>query len=154
VRHWLMKTEPDTYSIDDLERDGRTGWEGVRNYMARNWMRDDVQVGDLVLIYHSNADPLGVVGIARVARAAYPDPFQFQKKSPYYDETSPKDDPRGVTVDVEFVEKLDVVTLAELKAEPGLAGMEVTRKGSRLSVHPVDAKHFEKVVEMGRRRVR
>ncbi len=148
-RFWLMKCEPETYSIDDLERDGRTTWEGVRNAQARNYMRDDMRVGDLVLFYHSNAEPSGVAGVARVARAAYPDPTQFDRKSEYYDATSPKDDPRWLMVDVEFVSKLELVSLERLKATPMLEGMLVTRKGQRLSVMPVEEKHFNHVLVMG-----
>lgn len=148
---WLMKSEPDVYSLSDLRRDGKTGWEGVRNYQARNYLRDDAKVGDLVLFYHSNAEPSGVAGLARIARAAYPDPSQFDPKSDYADPTSPTDAPRWVTVDVEFVEAWAApVTLAQLKADPALEGMEVTRRGSRLSVHPVSDAHLERVVALGR----
>lgn len=152
MRYWLMKSEPDVYSIDDLARDGRTGWEGVRNYTARNWMRDDMKVGDRVLFYHSNAEPKGVAGVAEIVREAYPDPHALDPKSKYYDETAKPDEPRWVTVDIGFVEKFPrVVDLAALKAEPALAGMEVTKRGSRLSVHPVDAAHFAKVLEMAKK---
>ncbi len=151
MRYWLMKSEPDVYSIDDLARDGRTSWEGVRNYTARNWMRDDMKVGDRVLFYHSNADIKGVAGLAEIVREAYPDPHALDPKSPYYDETAKPDVPRWVSVDVGFVEKFpNVVELATLKADPALDGMEVTKRGSRLSVHPVDAAHFARVVELGR----
>lgn len=152
MRYWLMKSEPDVYSIDDLRRDGRTGWEGVRNYTARNWMRDDMKVGDRVLFYHSNAEPKGVAGVAEIVREAYPDPHALDPKSKYYDETAKPDEPRWVTVDIGFVEKFArVVDLAALKAEPALAGMEVTKRGSRLSVHPVDPAHFAKVLEMAKK---
>ncbi|MDP2313566.1 MAG: EVE domain-containing protein [Pseudomonadota bacterium] len=151
MRHWLMKSEPDVYSIDDLRRDGRTSWEGVRNYTARNWMRDDMKEGDLVLYYHSNAEPSGVAGVAKVVRDAYPDPHALDPASHYYDPTAKPDVPRWVSVDIGFVERFPaIVPLAALKAEPDLAGMEVTKRGSRLSVHPVDAAHFEKVRAMGR----
>ncbi|MDP2309412.1 MAG: EVE domain-containing protein [Pseudomonadota bacterium] len=151
MRYWLMKSEPDVYSIDDLARDTRTSWEGVRNYTARNWMRDDMKVGDRVLYYHSNAEPSGVAGIAEVVRAAYADPHALDPASPYHDPGAKADTPRWVSVDIGFVERFPaVVPLAALKAEPALVGMEVTKRGSRLSVHPVDAAHFEKVVAMGR----
>jgi predicted RNA-binding protein with PUA-like domain len=151
VNHWLMKSEPDAYSIDDLKRDGRTHWEGVRNYQARNWMRDEMKVGDRVLYYHSNADPSGVVGTAVIARAAYPDPYALDPASDYYDPTAKRDEPRWVMVDVAFGEKFaSPVTLAALKADPVLDGMEVTRRGSRLSVHPVTAAHYDRVVALGR----
>ncbi len=151
MRHWLMKSEPDVYSISDLERDRRTSWEGVRNYQARNWMRDDMKEGDLVLYYHSNAEPSGVAGVASVVRAAYPDPHALDSASPYYDPAAEKDPARWVSVDLGFVERFPtVIPLAALKAEPALAGMEVTKRGSRLSVHPVEPAHFDTVVAMGR----
>lgn len=151
MKLWLMKSEPDVFSIDDLARDRRTTWEGVRNYQARNFMRDEMKVGDLVLYYHSNAEPSGVAGIARVAREAYPDPTQFDPKSDYYDEGSKKTDPRWLMVDVEFVEKLpEVVSLDRMKSDPALEGMLVIRKGQRLSVQPVERKHFARVLELGR----
>jgi predicted RNA-binding protein with PUA-like domain len=147
-RYWLMKSEPGVYSIDDLERDGTTIWEGVRNYQARNFMRDVMRVGDLVLFYHSSADPPGVAGLARVSKSAHPDPTQFQKKSPYYDATSKKDDPRWLVVDIEFVERFPaVLPLAALKKDAKLSGMLVTRKGQRLSVQPVERAHFIRVLE-------
>lgn len=149
-RHWLMKTEPAVYSIDDLEREGVGTWEGVRNYQARNFMRA-MREGELVLVYHSNARPSGVAGLARVAREAYPDPFQFDAHSDYYDPRSREDDPRWSAVDVAFVEKLPAfVSLSAMKAEADLGGMEVVRKGSRLSVHPVSAEHFARVLRLGR----
>jgi predicted RNA-binding protein with PUA-like domain len=147
-QYWLMKSEPDTYSIDDLERDGSTFWDGVRNYKARNNMRA-MRVGDEVLYYHSNAKPPGVVGIARVCREAYPDPGQFDKKSKYFDEKSKKDDPRWSLVDVEFVAKLPrEVSLDDVKAEEALADMELIRYG-RLSVQSVTKTQFERVKKMG-----
>lgn len=148
---WLMKSEPEVYAITDLQRDKHTGWEGVRNYQARNYLRDLAAVGDLVLFYHSNAQPAGVAGLARIRRAAHPDPTQFDPTSDYYDAGSPPDAPRWLTVEVEFVEAWPtVLTLATLKADPALDGMEVTRRGSRLSVHPVTQAHFDHVVALGR----
>lgn len=150
-RTWLLKSEPGVYSIADLERDGTTPWEGVRNYQARNFMRDDMRVGDLVLFYHSNATPPGVAGVAKIARAAYPDPHAWDPKSRYYDPRSPSSDPVWMTVDVAFVERFaDVVPLDELKANAALDGMLVVRRGQRLSVQPVDPEHFRIVREMGR----
>jgi predicted RNA-binding protein with PUA-like domain len=147
--YWLMKSEPDVYSIDDLARDGRAEWEGVRNYQARNLMRDEMREGDLVLFYHSNAKPPGVAGVARVCREAYPDPTQFDRKSQYHDPKSKRDDPRWLLVDVEFVERFDeVVSLADLKADPALEGMKVTQKGQRLSVQPVDEPHFRHILKV------
>lgn len=146
-QYWLMKSEPDVYSIDDLERDGSTHWEGVRNYKARNNMKA-MSVGDEVLFYHSNAKPPGVAGIARVCREAYPDKFQFDRKSKYFDAKSDPDDPRWYLVDVEFVAKADeVVGLPEIKADPALADMELNRYG-RLSVQSVKKAEFEHVKRM------
>jgi predicted RNA-binding protein with PUA-like domain len=149
-RCWLMKSEPGEYSIDDLARDGRTSWEGVRNYQARNFMRDDMRPGDRVLFYHSNADPTGVAGLARVASAGYPDRSSLELESDYYDPRATEDDPRWSMVDVEFVEKFPrVVTLDELRAAPGLEKMLVINR-SRLSVQPVTEREYEIVVGMGR----
>jgi predicted RNA-binding protein with PUA-like domain len=146
-RYWLMKSEPDTYSIDDLERDGTTHWDGVRNYKARNNMRA-MQVGDEVLFYHSSASPPGVVGIARVCRDAYPDPAQFDEKSKYHDAKSTREEPRWDMVDVEFVAKAkETVGLPEIKAEAALADMELVRYG-RLSVQSVKKEEFERVKRM------
>jgi predicted RNA-binding protein with PUA-like domain len=146
-RYWLMKSEPDTYSIDDLERDGTTHWDGVRNYKARNNMRA-MQVGDEVLFYHSSASPPGVVGIARVCRDAYPDPAQFDERSKYHDAKSTREEPRWDMVDVEFVAKAkETVGLPEIKAEAALADMELVRYG-RLSVQSVKREEFERVKRM------
>lgn len=148
--YWLVKSEPDVFSIDDLKRDGSTTWEGVRNFTARNFMRDGMKVGDLVLYYHSNAEPSGVAGIAKVEKLAYPDPTQFDKKSEYYDATAKKDEPRWLMVEVAFVEKLPtLVPLEVLKKDKSLAKMLVVQKGQRLSVQPVEKKHFERVVALG-----
>lgn len=153
--HWLMKSEPDTYSIDDLARDGTTCWEGVRNYRARNFLRDEMKVGDLVLFYHSNADPKGVAGIAKVSRRGYPDRYQFDRRSKYHDAKSDPENPRWFMVDVDFVEKFPrVVELSTLKETPGLEGMMVTQRGARLSVQPVEKEHFDLVRRMGRRKKR
>ncbi|HEX9699420.1 MAG TPA: EVE domain-containing protein [Acidobacteriota bacterium] len=146
--YWLMKSEPDVYSIDDLARDGSTSWEGVRNYKARNNMRA-MKAGDEVLFYHSNAKPPAVAGIARVCKEAYPDPFQFDRKSRYFDAKSDPDDPRWDLVDIEFVAKLDEpVALPDIKAADKLAGMELVRYG-RLSVQSVSKAEFEQVKKMG-----
>ncbi len=147
-RYWLVKSEPDVYSIDDLERDGSTMWEGVRNYRARNNMRE-MKVGDEVLYYHSNAKPPAIVGIARVAREAYPDPSQFDRKSHYYDAKSRPDDPRWSLVDIEFAARLPrSVGLDEAKADPALAEMELVRYG-RLSVQSVSAEEFRRIRKLG-----
>jgi predicted RNA-binding protein with PUA-like domain len=145
-KYWLMKTEPDMFSIDKLESMGRSCWDGVRSFQARNHMLA-MQVGDLVLFYHSSTNPPGVVGLARVVREAYPDHTQFDPKSPYYDARSKPAEPRWSMVDVEFVEKLPrPVTLEELKADPALTDMLVVRRGQRLSVQPVDASHMRHVL--------
>lgn len=150
-RYWLMKCEPEAYTIDDLERDGSTTWEGVRNYQARNSMRDDMKVGDGVLFYASNAEPSGVVGVAAISREAYPDPFAFQKGHHYYDPDSDPGNPTWYMVDIRFVEKFPgIIPLGTLKATPGLEKMVVTQKGSRLSVQPVTPKEFEIVLGLGR----
>ena len=149
--YWLMKSEPGTYSIDDLREHGVTSWEGVRNYQARNYLRDTVKVGDLVLFYHSSAKPTGVVGLGKVVREAYPDHYAFDPSSPYHDSASTEEEPRWWMVDVGFVEQwAGVVTLAQLKADDTLEGMLVRRKGMRLSVQPVDPAHYERVVALGR----
>ena len=147
-QYWLMKSEPDVYSIDDLERDGSTSWEGVRNYKARNNMQA-MKVGDEVLYYHSNAKPPGVVGIARVSREAYPDHFAFEKGHKYFDSKSDPEKPRWFMVDVAFVAKMpSLVGLPEIKAEAKLADMELIRYG-RLSVQSVKKAEFDHVKKMG-----
>ncbi len=151
-RFWLMKCEPAAYTIDDLARDGRTSWEGVRNYQARNFMRDQMQVGDQVLFYASNADPSGVTGLARIARAAYPDEFSWKKGHKYYDAASTKDKPLWFMVDLEFVERFPaIVPLEILKRTKGLEKMLVNQKGSRLSVQPVTKSEYSVVVRLGRK---
>ncbi len=147
-RHWLVKSEPSVFSIDDLQRAGREPWDGVRNFQARNFMID-MRVGDLVLFYHSNARPSGVAGIARVAGPARPDPTARDPASPYHDPRASEERPIWQMVDLEFVAKFPrLVPLAELKSRHGLEGMEVTRKGSRLSVQPVRPEEFKLILEM------
>ena len=153
TRYWLMKCEPAAYTIDDLERDGRTSWEGVRNYQARNFMRDEMQEGDGVLFYASNADPSGVTGLATIARAAYPDHFAWTKRHKYFDAASSQEDPVWFMVDVGFVERFPgVVSLETLKQTKGLEQMVVIRKGSRLSIQPVTKAEFDIVTRLGRRK--
>jgi predicted RNA-binding protein with PUA-like domain len=147
MNYWLMKSEPDTFSIDDLKRKKREAWDGVRNYQARNFMRDDMRVGDSVFFYHSNCAEPGIAGLAEVASDAYPDPSQFDPKSKYFDAGSSRDNPRWMLVDVKFVKKLKrVITLDELKNHPKLADMALLRKGNRLSVMPVDAAEWKYIV--------
>src|SRR4051812_16790597 len=143
-RYWLMKCEPAAYTIDDLERDGQAGWEGVRNYQARNFMRDEMQVDDGVLFYASNAEPSGVTGLARIARAGYPDPFAFKKGHKYFDPASDRAEPTWYTVDVAFEERFaETIPLETLKATKGLEQMMVTSKGSRLSIQPVTKPEYD-----------
>jgi len=147
-----MKCEPAAYTIDDLARDGTTSWEGVRNYQARNFMRDQMQVGDPVLFYASNADPSGVTGIATIARAGYPDHFAWRKGHKYFDEAGSADTPVWYMVDIAFVERFpEIVSLDALKKTNGLEQMMVTQKGSRLSVQPVTKTEFDIVARLGRR---
>jgi predicted RNA-binding protein with PUA-like domain len=154
-RYWLMKCEPAAYTIDDLERDGRTSWEGVRNYQARNFMRDLMQQGDGVLFYASNAEPSGVTGLAEVVKPGYPDPFAWKKGHKYFDEASRKDAPVWYMVDVGFVERFaSTIPLAALKTTKGLEKMVVTQKGSRLSVQPVTKTEYDIVVKLGRQTTR
>ena len=151
-RYWLMKSEEDVYSIRDLEEEGTTCWEGVRNYEARNIMRDQMKVGDGVLFYHSNTNPPGVAGLARVVKTGYPDHFAFDKKNPYYDPKSDPDNPRWYMVDVEFVEAFpEVVSLEEVKNTPELSEMTLVKR-ARLSVPPVEKEEFALIRKMGRRK--
>lgn len=151
MNYWLVKCEPSAYSIDDLERDGRTGWEGVRNYQARNFLRDEMKAGDGVIFYASNAEPSGAAGLARVVREGYPDPLQFEPGHEYQDPASSPDEPRWYSVDVEFVEKFPrVISLAELKETKGLENMAVLRRGNRLSVTPVSKREFDIVRRLAR----
>jgi predicted RNA-binding protein with PUA-like domain len=143
-RYWLMKSEPETYSIDHLERDGSTAWEGVRNFKARNNLKA-MEAGDEVLFYHSSANPPGVAGIARVSRTAYPDPSQFDRKSDYHDPKSDPAKPRWYLVDVEFVAKAKaLVSLQAIREDAALADMELVRYG-RLSVQSVTKPEFDRV---------
>ncbi|HEX4926994.1 MAG TPA: EVE domain-containing protein [Burkholderiales bacterium] len=141
MKYWLMKSEPDECSIDDvLAAPGRkTAWSGVRNYQARNFMRDEMKVGDGVLFYHSSCAEPGIAGLAEVASAPYPDASQFDPKSDYYDAKSPKDAPRWVNVDVRALKKVRLVPLAELRRHKSLARMRLLQPGNRLSITPVSA---------------
>jgi predicted RNA-binding protein with PUA-like domain len=150
MNYWLMKSEPDVYSIEQLEKDQTTWWEGVRNYQARNFMTKQMTVGDLVLFYHSNAEPSGVAGLAEVSHLAQPDKTQFDKKSEYYDKKATIEKPQWFCVQVKYVKKFkQVVSLADLREVKSLADMLVLKKGSRLSVQPVDKKHFDVVKKLG-----
>ncbi len=154
IRYWLMKSEPDVYSIEDLQRQGTSPWEGVRNYQARNHMRD-MRIGDLALFYHSSTNPPGVAGMARICKEAHVDVTQFDPKSEYVDPKSPRDNPRWECVDVEFVEKLaEVVTLETIKTDPACVDMMVIRRGMRLSVQPVEKEHFAHILKLGRAKLK
>ncbi len=147
-QYWLMKSEPDVYSIDDLKADGKTHWDGVRNYQARNFMRDDMKKGDRVLYYHSNANPPGVVGVAEIVKEGYPDHTARDPDSHYYDEKATEDDPRWFMVDIKFVKKLPrMVSLQEIKDEKPLEDMVLVNR-SRLSVQPVEEAEFQHILEM------
>jgi predicted RNA-binding protein with PUA-like domain len=144
---WLMKSEPGSFSIDDLKRKRREPWDGVRNYQARNFMRDGMRPGDRVFFYHSNCAVPGIVGIAEVATDAYPDPTQFDPQSKYFDPGSTRGKPRWMLVDVKFVRKLKrTISLDELKQHAALADMALLHKGNRLSVMPVDHAHWQYIL--------
>jgi predicted RNA-binding protein with PUA-like domain len=149
MRYWLMKCEPEVFSISDLKRDKRTGWEGVRNYQARNTMRDDMKVGDLAFYYHSNAEPSGIAGIMKISKAGHPDPKQFEMNSKYYDPKAAKEKPTWFQVEVEFVEEFkELLPLATLKAQKALAKMVLLQKGSRLSVQPVTEAEWKAIEKL------
>ena len=154
-RYWLMKSEPDDFSIDDLARVGTEPWTGVRNYQARNFMRDGMRVGDGVLFYHSNADVPGIYGIAEVASTAYPDPSQFKKSSKYYDEKATEEAPRWFLVDVGYVRTLaNPIPLAEIREHSAALGEEfaLIRKGARLSVLPVTSAQWKLLLSLEKKR--
>ena len=151
-RYWLFKSEPECFSFADLARAPRrrTGWDGVRNHQARNFLRDSMRVGDGILYYHSSAEPPGVAGIARVASAAYPDPTQFDPAAEHFDPRSTRADPVWYQVDVEAVCELPrFVPLSELRARPELASMPLLQRGQRLSLMPVEPEHWRAVLALG-----
>ncbi|HYD75705.1 EVE domain-containing protein [Ramlibacter sp.] len=149
-QYWLMKSEPDEASVDDFLAAPKATipWTGVRNYQARNFMRDRMRVDDGVLFYHSSCAEPGIVGIARVASTPYPDPTQFDPKSPYFDEASKPESPRWMLVDVQVLQKTRNLTLAEMRSVPGLADMLVLKKGNRLSITPVEPRHWRLVTQL------
>jgi predicted RNA-binding protein with PUA-like domain len=150
MNYWLMKSEPDVYSIDQLNKDKTTWWEGVRNYQARNFMMKNMKVGDAVLFYHSNAEPPGIAGLAVISKNAMPDKLQFDPKSDYFDPKATLDKPVWFCVEVEFQQKFKhFISLQKIREQEDLKDMSVLQKGSRLSVQPVDQKHFEIVQELG-----
>lgn len=148
-----MKSEPDVFSIDDLAKKKKTPWNGVRNYQARNYMRDQMKEGDLIFFYHSNADPSGIAGIGKVASKAYPDPSQFDKKSEYYDPKATKEKPIWQLVDVSFVEKISFIPLEKLKAEKKLSSMPLVQKGTRLSVMPVTQAEWDAILLLTKKQI-
>ena len=150
MNYWLMKSEPDAFSIDDLQAMPKKTehWDGVRNYQARNMMRDQMKKGDLIFFYHSSCKRPGIVGIAQVVREGYPDDTAFDPASRYYDPKSDPDNPRWYRVDVKFKRKLKrILSLEELKTMPELEGMSLLQKGSRLSIMPVTAEHWEAILD-------
>ncbi len=145
-QYWLFKSEPDVFSIDDFERDQRTHWDGVRNYQARNFLRDTMQVGDRVLFYHSNAEPMAIVGTATIVKPGYPDHTAFDPQDPHYDPKSNPDSPTWYMVDIEFVQKFsEPLTRDQLRNDEVAAGMMLLKKGSRLSVQPVTEAEWKAV---------
>jgi predicted RNA-binding protein with PUA-like domain len=149
-KYWLMKSEPDVFSLADLRRVKHSLWDGVRNYQARNFMMNDMKIGDTVLFYHSNAEPSGIAGLARVSAAAVADPSQFDRKNKAFDEKARKEKPTWYCVEVEFVALFPrFVALGDLRAEPRLGDMLVLRKGQRLSIQPVEAHHARLIIKMG-----
>jgi predicted RNA-binding protein with PUA-like domain len=151
-RYWLLKSDPETFSWEDLQRapGKRTVWDGVRNYQARNLLRDDIAAGDLALFYHSSAEPPAVVGIVRVTRKGFPDPSQFDPKSPYHDPDSSPEDPRWFSVEICSERALPKpVSLPDLRTRAGLEDMVLLRRGSRLSVQPVSAKEWKIILRRG-----
>lgn len=150
MRYWLMKSEPDVFSIDDLQTKGYTQWEGIRNYQARNFMRDSMKVGDKMLFYHSNATPPGIVGTGVISKEAYPDHFAWDPTSHYFDPKSSPDNPRWVMVDITFDQKFKhMISLDTLKNDPFLEGMLVIKRGMRLSIQPVEESHFQHILNLG-----
>lgn len=148
MNYWLMKSEPNTYGIEDLQRDRTTIWDGVRNYQARNFLRS-MQIGDLVFFYHSNAEPLGIAGLMKVSQPDIVDPTQFDSKSKYYDAKSPQENPRWQTVEVEFVEAFaEIISLGTLRQTFSPEELLVVKQGNRLSVMPVAEEVAKKILKM------
>jgi len=149
MRYWLMKSEPSDVSIDDLAKlpDQTVAWYGVRNYQARNFMRDQMKVGDGVMFYHSNCEVPGIAGIAKVSSTAYPDATQFDKKNKYFDAKATQETPRWFNVDVQFVKKIKIISLAELRTYPELESMRILQRGNRLSITPLDPSEWKFIVE-------
>ena len=150
--YWIMKSEPNSYSIENLRRDKTAFWDGVRNYQARNFMINDMKIGDKLLFYHSNAKPSGVTGLAVVCKKAEPDLTALDKKSQYYDPKATKENPRWKAVTVQFVQAFDkMIPLAELRQEQALKKMSLLKKGQRLSVLPITKAEYEHIVKMAKK---
>ena len=148
MNYWLFKSEPTTYGIDHLAKDKVTAWTGVRNYQARNFMRDAMKKGDRGFFYHSSTEVPGIAGIVEVAKAAYPDDTQFDRKSRYYDAAATREEPRWFNVDLRFVKKTRVVSITELRAEKTLAKMQILQRGNRLSITPVTAAEWACILRL------
>jgi predicted RNA-binding protein with PUA-like domain len=150
MRYWLMKSEPADCAIDDLAAspEQTVPWVGVRNYQARNFMRDDMQLGDLAFFYHSSCPQPGIAGIARISRLAYPDATQFDPNGKYFDPKSSPEKPRWLHVDVQLVKKFPLIPLATLRNTPALADLRILQRGNRLSITPVDAVHWERIMQL------
>jgi predicted RNA-binding protein with PUA-like domain len=152
MQYWLFKSEPTTYGIDHLAKDRTTAWTGVRNYQARNFMRDAMRIGDRGLFYHSSCEVPGIAGIVEVSRAAYPDETQFDRKSKQYDSGATREHPRWFNVDLKFVKKTRVVSLAELRSEKALKNMLILQRGNRLSITPVTQSEWECVMRLAEKK--
>jgi predicted RNA-binding protein with PUA-like domain len=149
MKYWLFKSEPGSYSIDDLKSDKKTHWDGIRNYQARNFIRDDMKKGDLVIFYHSNAEPTAAVGICEIVKEAYPDHTSFDPDSKYFDAKSKKDNPAWMMVDVKYKKKFkNPVELSAIKSNPKLKDMRLVQRGNRLSLFPIEKKEFEEILRM------
>ena len=152
TKYWLMKSEPNAYSIDDLVKDKKTHWDGVRNYQARNFMRDDMKKGDKVLFYHSNAKPTAVVGICEIVKEGYPDFTAFDPEDKHFDPKSKEDKPTWIMVDIKLERKLArPVTLEEIKENSKLQSMRLVQRGNRLSVMPAEKKEFDEIIRMSKK---
>jgi predicted RNA-binding protein with PUA-like domain len=151
MNYWLMKSEPDVFGIDDLKKVKKEPWDGVRNYQARNFMRDEMKKGDLVLFYHSNCTPPGVAGVMEISKESHPDHTSWDKKSKYFDPKSTADNPRWFMVEVKYKEKFkEVISLSQLKETKGLEEMKILQKGNRLSITPVTKKEFDKILKLAK----
>ena len=152
MRYWLFKSEPSSYSVDDLARDRTTAWTGVRNYQARNFMRDEMRAGDRGLFYHSSCDEPGIVGIVEICAPAYPDESQFDRKSRYHDPAATRAAPRWFNVDVKLIEKTRHLGLQELRRDKALKGLQILQRGNRLSITPVTAAEWKRIIALVKRK--